>query len=665
MGGGIFVALLPPHTQVLQVSDGLGPQGPEARAGAEEEGRLVGGQGRFPPTDARVGARLLKFSSAWTEAPRFARMVVSKGIPLIWAEGAPRLGFPRLSSGPRSPILDPLIRRFLEQGVVRRVPYQKCFVSHVFAVPKSAGEFRLVLNLSRLNTFTRVPSFKMPNHNSLRALIPPMAWMAKLDLRDAYLHVPVQEKFQKFLSFVFRGEVFQFLALPFGLSSAPFIFTRLVQFPVEILRKQGVNVIAYLDDLIMWGNSELEVRRAVRLAQATFTRLGFLLNRKKSVLRPTQVLTWLGLVWNTRTFSIALPLSFQEKVRKGAVEVLASSRTSRRSLERLQGLMAFAAQVLPFARLNAHRLPGFLRECQGRTRDHPVPTSLSLKKVVRWWSVDLNLKAAVRIRDAPPSVQVFSDASSVGWGALNQAGDSIHGVWSGPLTELHINGKELLAVAYALESSLVQDGGSVALFLDNLAAFFALKNKGSKSSSVMQDIMQRILLVLEERRLSIVPSYLKGNANVAADLLSRDAAVPTEWTLTGPTFWGLVRAMGWVPEVDLMATPLNAKLHCFVSPFPVKGAAGTDFFAVDLSRWERIYVFPPQKLILRTLVHLRNFRGRVLLIAPCLPSQPWYPFLMQKARRCFRLRERPYQVVQGKRVMATSRIFSHLRGWEF
>ena len=240
--------------------------------------------------------------------------------------------FPRLSSAPRSPVLDPLIRRFLEQGVVRRVPYQKCFVSHVFAVPKNVGEFRLVLNLSRLNTFTRVPKFKMPNHNSLRALIPPLAWMAKLDLRDAYLHVPVQEKFQKFLSFVFRGEVFQFLALPFGLSSAPFIFTRIVQFPVEILRKQGVNVIAYLDDLIMWGNSKLEVKRAVRLARATFTRLGFLLNEKKSVLRPTQVLTWLGLVWNTRTFSVALPLSFQEKVRKGAVEVLASSRVSRRSL---------------------------------------------------------------------------------------------------------------------------------------------------------------------------------------------------------------------------------------------------------------------------------------------------------------------------------------------
>ena len=78
----------------------------------------------------------------------------------------------------------------------------------------------MILNLSRLNTFLKTPSFKLANHNSLRKIIPPGAFMAKLDLRDVYLHIPIHPSSQKFLAFSFQEKLYFFRALPFGLSVA-------------------------------------------------------------------------------------------------------------------------------------------------------------------------------------------------------------------------------------------------------------------------------------------------------------------------------------------------------------------------------------------------------------------------------------------------------------
>ena len=46
-----------------------------------------------------------------------------------------------------------------------------------------------------------------------------------LDLQDAYFHVPMRPTFRKFLQLSLAGRVYQFKTLPFGLSTAPWLFT--------------------------------------------------------------------------------------------------------------------------------------------------------------------------------------------------------------------------------------------------------------------------------------------------------------------------------------------------------------------------------------------------------------------------------------------------------
>ena len=53
--------------------------------------------------------------------------------------------------------------------------------------------------------------------------------MAKIDLKDAYLIVAVQEMSRKFLQFLWKGVIYQYKATPFGLNIAPYVFTKLLK----------------------------------------------------------------------------------------------------------------------------------------------------------------------------------------------------------------------------------------------------------------------------------------------------------------------------------------------------------------------------------------------------------------------------------------------------
>ena len=82
-------------------------------------------------------------------------------------------------------------------------------------------------------------------------------WLTKLDLEDAYLSVPMNQAHTRLLRFQWQNQTYQFNTLPFGLSSAPYVFIKLLKPVVAILRRLGIRVVLYLDDmLIMAGTKE-------------------------------------------------------------------------------------------------------------------------------------------------------------------------------------------------------------------------------------------------------------------------------------------------------------------------------------------------------------------------------------------------------------------------
>ena len=77
--------------------------------------------------------------------------------------------------------------------------------------------------------------------------------------------------------------------------------------------------------------------------------------------------------------------------------------------------------------------------------DKLLPWSDSIIAHLDWWQNPQNVLKGADLHPQEHSVQVFTDASNVVWGAhLNQ--DSIKGLWSDLEKSLHLNVLELKAV---------------------------------------------------------------------------------------------------------------------------------------------------------------------------------------------------------------------------
>ena len=103
------------------------------------------------------------------------------------------------------------------------------FYSRLFLVPKPHQRWRPVIDLSRLNTFLHVKKFKMETPESIRTSLIPGEWVSLIDLSHGYLHIPIHPNSRKYLRFCYKSQVFQFTSLPFGLATAPQVFTMIVK----------------------------------------------------------------------------------------------------------------------------------------------------------------------------------------------------------------------------------------------------------------------------------------------------------------------------------------------------------------------------------------------------------------------------------------------------
>ena len=146
------------------------------------------------------------------------------------------------------------VASLLSKGAVEEIiPECPGYYSRIFLVPKKNGKLRLIIDLSVLNHFVYTQTFKMETQRNVKDSIQLNDWAFSLDLTDAYLHVPIHRQSRKYLRFTLRGRVYQFKALPFGLSTSPFVF---VYTPYDchrdISKEKGDNSTSLSRRLVGW-----------------------------------------------------------------------------------------------------------------------------------------------------------------------------------------------------------------------------------------------------------------------------------------------------------------------------------------------------------------------------------------------------------------------------
>ena len=122
-------------------------------------------------------------------------------------------------------------------------------------------------------------------------------WMVSINLKEAYLQIPIHQASRRYLRFVALQRVFQFKALCFGFSTAPQVFTR-VMVPVSRILRQDPKVLR------QFAESSTSLEECLRASDKTGIMLStrhYSESREVSIV-PKHIATYLGMVLNSQTY---------------------------------------------------------------------------------------------------------------------------------------------------------------------------------------------------------------------------------------------------------------------------------------------------------------------------------------------------------------------------
>lgn len=585
----------------------------------------------MPPSTPPQAGRLLYFLQEWkqlTQDPWVLDTV--KGYKIPFVEIPPSRQIPAFTfSVAESTTISMEVKGLLDKQAIVQVASSEGFVSNVFLVPKGGSRWRLILNLKALNVYTEHKHFKMEDIRGVKDLLSRGEYMCKLDLKDAYLSVPISPSHQKYLQFRWEGKLYQYKVLPFGLATAPRAFTKLLKPVLAHLRKGGMRLIAYLDDLLIIGKSKKEAEKAYLQTKALLESLGFVVNLEKSQALGTQTIEFLGFIINSARMTFKLPQTKVQEIRKECRQALREEKLTVRRLAHIVGTLSAARLAVTPAPLHYRGLQA--SKIEGLLHHLSYESTVSLKgrgrKDLEWWVDHLKDHNGSPIHQAPPELVIESDASNTGWGA-RWNDQRTGGRWTAEESKLHINAKELLAAFLALRTfARHRQRIHVHLKIDNATAVYYINRMGGTHSRALMELAAEMWEWSLCRNIVITAEHLPGRLNTVADQESRMRGDSSEWILSSAVFRRVMAVLGPC-QVDLFASRLSAQLPQYMSWKLDPGSIATDALSQS---WKEIkgYAFPPFSLIGRCLSKIKREEvPELILVAPVWPTQPWFAVLL-------------------------------------
>ena len=183
------------------------------------------------------------------------------------------------------------------------------FFSRLFLVEKASGGWRPVIDLSHLNEFVQLPSFKMETVASVLLSVREGDFLASLDLKDTYFQIPIHRSSRK----VHVGG--DGLPVPSTVSDCRPLPRSSPGSSQSCQRghTHGIRLLRYLDDCLVLSSSEREAKQAVQSLLSLCHTLGIVINEKKLDLVPSQTAKYLGMTIDTEAGKVFPSLAQAEK----------------------------------------------------------------------------------------------------------------------------------------------------------------------------------------------------------------------------------------------------------------------------------------------------------------------------------------------------------------
>lgn len=376
----------------------------------------------------------------------------------------------------------------------------------------------------------------------------------KRDIEAAFRNVPLAPHVQWLLGFSWEGRYYKEACLPFGLSTAPFIFNLFAEALHWIIQSflHWPFLHHFLDDFINIIPERLATPAYIQRTSDEYIRLTEILgiprNDKKDMVGT--VVPILGIEVDTTKFEARLP---QDKLRRAIAltqEAMQGRSMSLATAQKLAGYLSFCALVVRLGWVFMRHIWTFLASFPHRASKHTrrrVP--LDVQHDLQWW---YNLLPTFNgtlffTGISRETAHLYTDASGIGMGGFfhleaNQPNWQLlcHALdestaFATPLptqeegTVFDINVYEVQAILIALrKNALNWKRYRVVIHTDSATAQRGLRK--NTLSGPANDPLRSILFLAAKHDILLQPEWISGASNALADALSRfDGTAVANW----------------------------------------------------------------------------------------------------------------------------------------
>ena len=352
------------------------------------------------------------------------------------------------------------------------------------------------------------------------------AYMAKLDIRQAYRNVPVHPQDRWLLGMHWQGQHYVDTVLPFGLRSAPKIFCAISDGLEWVLHQRSlIHLVKYIDDFLVAGSAGSPAcQSSVTEMCSVCEELGIPLAMDK-LEGPAQVITFLGIELDSANMQIRLPWAKLLRLQAELCKWSDRKACRKKDLLSLIGQLAHACKVVPAGRTFLRRMIDLSTRAQ--SLEHWIRLNAEFRSDLAWWTLFVERWNGVsmlstRFVQVQPQIRVFTDAS--GWGCGGHWDNEwFQFKWSEAWSKKSIALRELVPVVMACAIWGRQWAQQwVLVRTDNRSVVDVMQSRSSPDPEIMH-LLRCILFILACFQCQVKVEHIPGVLNTAADALSRNS----------------------------------------------------------------------------------------------------------------------------------------------
>ena len=398
---------------------------------------------------------------------------------------------------------------------------------------------RIAVDLSAtgINGASPTPPFSYPSPQDGLQLVTRNCWLGKTDLERYFYCFPLAEESYKWFMVAWLGIIYYFIRATFGYSTCPYYCSTWSAEFSRWLNYRGIRTAHMVDDYLVSGESQEEVKDKLKAVTVLFVLVGFSLAVEKEEIG--QRISFLGVLIDTQR----MMLSFESVVARSMLLQLKEYVTlieqgrdmDETTIRGVAGKLQWYSEVLQSGKVHLRSWWLYLKyrsKLSHRLRYKLIVDTKWWIRILQVWAagqineIEYPIISAAELKSDPRSVEVVSsDASGTDgfgyiYGHMEDMDPSYYSrQWGGDYEFVTSHTGELQALRHYLKHRFRVGSKVLVWMTDCLSAMWTV-NQGRCKEETGLIILEEIFELCDQHRVQLIALWVPREDNMLSDFLS-------------------------------------------------------------------------------------------------------------------------------------------------